>query len=87
MDKKYTTYSNIIEYTTVTNDNITRKLTYTTKAHKPAGQNPSGTYETKEHTKKPVTRPLTKEELGGIFYNENRSNISKESIDYMLIDN
>lgn len=88
MDKKYTKYSNVIEYTTVTNDNITRKITYTTKAHKPGGKKPSGTYETKENSKSPQIRPLTTQELKGIFLDDSASiKLANEPVDYMLIDN
>jgi len=83
-NKKYT---NIIEYTTVYNDNTSHKITYTTKAEKPTDKNPSGTYEIKEFSTNPVIRPLSSKELTGIFINDSMIKISDETVDFMLIDN
>jgi len=86
-NNKYTNYSNIIEYTTVFNNNVSNKITYTTKAHKSSDKNPSGTYEIKESSKNSIIRPLSSKELTNIFIDDSIITISNETADFMLIDN
>jgi hypothetical protein len=92
MNKTYTTYTNVKEYTTVTNDNLTRKITQTTKAQKLANsQGASGTFETQETNKLSTKRKLTENELNSIFGDlitkKPRLTIGSEPADFMLIDN